>query len=286
LCADITTTLLWWTFLGYLASCSRQGEIPAPENATVSQGARSPISSARAQRRSLAVTGLAAAACLVLICGNILDLAGNAWYWKARDYEELGKALLARRAAGARAVDAWKKALDYYGEAVWASCPYHRCGILVSRGKMLEGLHALTSDDGLRREALASYDYAIALQPENPYPRADRARLLASTAPAGKMGEALQAWKTAIERDPYNPVFHADFALAYLKAGDLTRAKGEMRRSIEIFPFSTSVRLNLAKLLLRKGLKAEARDQLLEVLKMEPENRQAKEFLEGTGNSP
>jgi len=86
---------------------------------------------------------------------------------------------------------------------------------------------------------------------------------------AGKLAEAVAQFKQALEADPTHAGAHNNLGVAYERLGR-EEALGQFKQAIELRPDFTHAHFNLARLLMRKGRRAEAIAQLQRTIQVDP----------------
>jgi arylsulfatase A-like enzyme/tetratricopeptide (TPR) repeat protein len=133
-----------------------------------------------------------------------------------------------------------------------------------------ENVDALTVSAGVldtlgkKEEARTYYERAIAVEPESKYLRVSLAFNLASS---GRIGEAIEVYKTLTEEYPGDAVLHQYLGIAYGFQGDYAAAIDSLKQAIYIRPTPTAY-FNLAVAYRQTGEIAEA----VRYLKMYLEN--------------
>jgi tetratricopeptide (TPR) repeat protein len=151
---------------------------------------------------------------------------------------------------------------------------------VLAKAPSFEALQA--PDLGRRFERLLSSERLIAPDPED---RSDAELGAVHLGRAAKLEEggdqeaALRELMQAVYLDPYGARGHLLLARAYRSAGEGEKAVSELRVSLWCRE-DPGVRLELASLLRERGLGTEARAEAQRVLKAEPANAAAREFLE------
>jgi tetratricopeptide (TPR) repeat protein len=104
-------------------------------------------------------------------------------------------------------------------------------------------------------EALAAYEKAVKLRPEEP----EVAKALASVYTAqGKHDSAAQVWASLVQRAPDRSEYHLGLALAKQKAGRSKEAAQDLRKAIELNPRLAAAHQALAEIQQQQGQAAEA----------------------------
>ena len=93
---------------------------------------------------------------------------------------------------------------------------------------------------------------------------------------AGQFREALAFYQKAVELDPQNPLAHHNLGAALGRAGDHRRALHHLQRSLELNPSSPHARFDLATALSRVGRLELAADQFSRALEIDPSDLEAR----------
>lgn len=154
-----------------------------------------------------------------------------------------------------------------------------------SAGAFLQrGNRALVA--GRLDEAVAAYRRAVEADPEAVEARRNLALALLRHGDAKAAVEALQA---GLAHDPQRVWLHFDLGNAYLAAGEPELAVGAFQRAVELVGDFTDARFNLANTLVSLGRWQEAAEQLEAVLGEQPDNPRARYLaamaLHRTGHS-
>src|SRR5206468_3711680 len=118
--------------------------------------------------------------------------------------------------------------------------------------------------------AIADYEKAIELDPANPKPHYNRARLVQFY--KRDMDGALRGFTRAIELDPTdgNNYFARGNIKRMLKRPDLAGAEADYRRAMELAPWLNGPAINVGILLYDRGAYDEARTALSRGIELDP----------------
>lgn len=126
---------------------------------------------------------------------------------------------------------------------------------------------ALTSA-GLFDDAVASYERALALQPD--YGKA--LNNLADTLMAlGRQDEAIRRYEAAVAIDPRAPEPHNNLGAALWRKGDLARAERELREALRLSPEYAEAYFNLGHTAIRAGRVKDAASHFERAATLKPE---------------
>ena len=189
--------------------------------------------------------------------------------------------------------DAWEKARAAFDAAaerdaqsalarIAAACCAERLGDLEGAAARLTGAANLAADDGavyfglgyccerLSRPPEAANHYRRAIR-TCPTFRAARERLAALHLVAGQLDEAIEQYREMVVEDPGDVDLHLTLASLLLHRSDPLGAVDEYERALTIEPDNWQARDDLADTLEQAGLYREAVEQLLEMVRKQPE---------------
>jgi tetratricopeptide (TPR) repeat protein len=126
-------------------------------------------------------------------------------------------------------------------------------------------------------QALESFDRAVQLDPDSASAQNNLGVLLIGMS---RPEQAIEHLKLAKELDPGNGEIYFNLGNAYLATGDRAAALSAYRRAVDMNPAQIDAKSQIAGLLLEQGQLAESKQLWDEILKLQPENRQA---LRGLG---
>jgi Flp pilus assembly protein TadD len=132
----------------------------------------------------------------------------------------------------------------------------------------LLALGSILEQNGQRREAVAKYRAAIAVDPNNGFAMNNLAYNLAET--GGDLDEALQYAKQALERAPLHPSFSDTLAWIYVRKQMNDTAIQIFSNLIRRNPDDPGIRYHYAVALLQQGDRARARTELQAALSRKP----------------
>jgi tetratricopeptide (TPR) repeat protein len=87
---------------------------------------------------------------------------------------------------------------------------------------------------------------------------------------AGRHGEALDHFRSALEHDPESAEANSVYGLMLLQLGRAAEAEGPLRRAVDIAPSHAALRMNLAQWLAHEGRLGAAIEQVADVVAKEP----------------
>jgi len=256
----ISTDLLWWFILAFFSSKMQQkGEEDGPWPAL------RPFASVTVALVSIMI--------LILFFMNMRVTVANYFVYEGKKYEDEGR---------------WEQSLGAFNNAVIydpSNYKYH-----LYRGKMLENFSRQIQSipPSVVNEVVSSYQNAIALNPFDPYSLADLGRFLGYLSDRGdssRTAESVRYYEKAIAIDQYNPMFYGDLGNVYAGAGDIDKAMDYYRMSLQVYPSSALVYVNMATLLIQRKDREGARKYLVKALEIEPDYGRARSMLEGLENS-
>lgn len=96
----------------------------------------------------------------------------------------------------------------------------------------------------------------------------------------GRFDLAEESYLKALSMDPALAVAHYNLALTLRKKGDMAGYVAELETAVRSDPYFVAANLDLAHIYISQGRAAEARDMLKRVLRVDPQNRRAKEYLQ------
>jgi putative inorganic carbon (HCO3(-)) transporter len=251
----ISTDLLWWFILAFFSSKMQQnGEEEGPGPAL------RPFASVTVVLVSIMI--------LILFFMNMRVAVANHYVCEGKKYEDGGK---------------WEQSLSAFNNAViYDPCNYR---YHLYRGKMLENFSRQIQSipPSVVDEVVRSYQNAIALNPFDPYSLADLGRFLGYLSDRGdssRTAESVRCYEKAIAIDQYNPMFYGDLGNVYAGAGNIDMAMHYYRRSLQVYPASALVYVNMATLLIQRKDREGARKYLVKALEIDPGYRRARSMLE------
>ena len=151
---------------------------------------------------------------------------------------------------------------------------------LALRPGLVEGWNELGQCLGAQQKwqpALAAFEHASKLRPEDPVFWAFRAKVLMGL---GRNPEAIDCYRKAVELKPNYAEAHAALGDQYSMAGKTTEAIAAYEAAIKAKPDYAMAFLNLGVMLTRQGQLDEATQKLTHVLTLEPNNTVAKDYLQ------
>lgn len=125
-------------------------------------------------------------------------------------------------------------------------------------------------------EAVEAFRRAVEARPD--YGEARRSLALA-LARRGEHEAAIRELETALEDDSGNVWLHLDLGNVYRAQERLDEAAGALRRAVELAPDFAAARFNLGSLLVALERWEEAREHLAATVALEPENARARHLL-------
>jgi Tfp pilus assembly protein PilF len=140
----------------------------------------------------------------------------------------------------------------------------------------LVGLGILAGSEGDLEEALRMYETALTTAPRFSPVYLNLGSLYASQ---GELHKALAAFDTAIDIDPFLPQAHFNRGVILQKLGKGSAALHSYKTAVDLAPIFVAARINLGLLEANRGKYKDAAAQFMEVLRIDPENRKAKEAL-------
>lgn len=147
-------------------------------------------------------------------------------------------------------------------------------------GKMLEAYSYINADadDNLRvvNGAIYAYNQAISLRPGNPYPYADKGRILSRW---GEKEQAEQQYRLALKLDPYNPVFLTDLASLLEWTAQYRQAESLLLKACEINFMSSHSYGSLGIFYFWHGNYQKAEKFFTEAHVLEPKNTEYTKYL-------
>jgi tetratricopeptide (TPR) repeat protein len=123
------------------------------------------------------------------------------------------------------------------------------------------------AERGNDAEALAAYDRALRLEPENPSGLRGAAALFLRAKLNAKAAAALEI---VVRKEPADAQAHADLGAAYFATGNLEGAEKEFQQALRLNPKSAATLLGQANLLLRRGEEEQAIQVLRQVVLLAP----------------
>lgn|GEM_PF-6524027 len=270
--STLPTTFLWWFLLAASCYWAVPGEEVAPE-----------------QRPDFRRKWLIAPAGLILLFSagmavySVHALKGNYFFGKAQNINEEARELMSAGAGTPVLCERAGKSFEFFSQALLLDGLRERYWL--SAGKFQEEWGLRTRLQIWLEGAIKCYRQACLLNPLDPYPLADLGRLY------GQMGLRLggryrelsiQSYRAALEKDPYNAHFWKDLGNTLMFMGRFKEAEEAYRKSLEILP-GAGIHLSMGILSHKSGDEKSAREHFMEVLRLEPENRQARDFLENGG---
>jgi tetratricopeptide (TPR) repeat protein len=150
---------------------------------------------------------------------------------------------------------------------------------LALRPGLVEGWNELGQCLGAQQNwqpALAAFEHASKLRPEEPVFWAFRAKVLVGL---GRNVEAIDCYRKAVELNPSYADAHAALGDQYAMTGKTAEAIAEYEAAIKAKPDYAMAYLNLGVMLTRQGRLGEATQKLTHVLTLEPSNTVAKDYL-------
>ncbi|MGV8119729.1 MAG: O-antigen ligase family protein [Candidatus Xenobiia bacterium LiM19] len=253
--STISTDLIWWFIAAWFSSLSQ----PADEEKE---------SPSRLHPFAGIATALVSLLILILFFINTRVAVANYYVNEGKKYESDRK---------------WELSLNAFNNAVIYNPHYYKYHLY--RGKMLENFSRQfsTVPPPLINEVVRSYQNAITLNPFDPYSLADMGRFLGYLSDNGdtsRTAEAIRFYEKAIAIDNYNPMFCGDLGNVYAGAGNTDKALYYYRRSLEVYPSSALVYVNMATLLLRRNDQEGARKYLMNALEIDPDYKMARSMLQ------
>jgi protein O-mannosyl-transferase len=116
-------------------------------------------------------------------------------------------------------------------------------------------------------EAIALYEKALRLKPDDSVGQSDLAMTLAKT---GRLDAAVPHLQKAIELQPRRAAFHFNYGIILVPQGRLDAAAAEYNTAIQLKPDFTEARNNLVNVLLMQNKFQEALDQALIAVRLQP----------------
>ncbi len=184
-----------------------------------------------------------------------------------------------------RVRDRWSAALRYMGDAYRVRGAYEDAVVAYRRAlearpdepRTAEGLglallaagHGEASEEALRSSVGADSTRASAW-----------VNLAQALAQQGRDADEAAVLEEAVRRFPWDPLPHFRLGNARLRRRDLLAAASAFTRSVELDRALASPRIGLAQVLAAQGNLEEARRQATLALRFEPDNPQARRFLE------
>ena len=125
--------------------------------------------------------------------------------------------------------------------------------------------------------ALDAFLQAVALNPEN-----GRAQFMTATAlfSLGRFDLAFEQWKFLLEKDPamITGIALSQFTLSAVGSGRQEEGEHLLQALAEQHPDSADIRISLATLLKSRGMTAEAKDQLVDILVEKSGSREKQDY--------
>lgn len=144
----------------------------------------------------------------------------------------------------------------------------------LSKGRLLEKYSYINTDPNLNLKlfemAIKSYDMAIRLNPENPYPHADLARYCARWDLKEAREISLKEYKEALRLDKYNVPIMTDLALLYIRQKNYKEAEELFTRIVEIYPSGFMEQGNLGLIYMETGKEEQAKKQMEKLYELFP----------------
>ena len=203
--------------------------------------------------------------------GLISMLAAFTWGQKTLGEYYAQKGDFARQVMSAqqnpeKRAQAFKRSYYYFGRA--AKMDRENPAYWIRLGKVLEEYsYSLTNQKLLSQvvsQAENAYRTAISMEPKNPYPYADLARMMQRyglTVPAERYS------REAVRLDPYNPILNTHLAIILQAAGKPDEAEKYFRLAVEVYPPGADGYGNLGIFYFNLGRYAKAREMFTEALK-------------------
>lgn len=110
-------------------------------------------------------------------------------------------------------------------------------------------------------------------------PASERMKLGHAARHAGRTGEALEHYRSAVEQDPGSAEANSVYGLMLLQLGRAGEAEAPLRKAVEIAPGHAALRMNLAQWLAHRGDLDEAVGVVAGIVKDEPQHWWAWERL-------
>ncbi len=185
-----------------------------------------------------------------------------------------------------RAADIYfQKALENYDESLKINGMKPQYWL--SKGRLLEKYSYINKDQNLSLQlfemAIKSYDMAIRLNPENPYPHADLARYCSRWDLKEARDISMKEYKEALRIDKYNIPIMTDLALLYIREKKLIEAEELFQRIVEIYPSGFTEQGNLGLLYLETGKEELAKKQLEKLYELFPNSLAIEDIMNLNG---
>lgn len=166
----------------------------------------------------------------------------------------------------------FQKALDNYDQAIKINS--FKPEYWLNRGRLLEKYSYINKDQKLSLQlfemTITSYEKAILINPENPYPHADVARYCARWDFKEATEIAMKEYKEALRLDKYNVPIMTDLALLYIRQKNYKQAEELFTRVVEIYPPGFMEQGNLGILYLETGKADLAKKQMEKLYELLP----------------
>lgn len=181
-------------------------------------------------------------------------------------YLRLGVSVLAVVCLG---VISWKRNQDYRTEAlIWADTVAKR----PANPRAQENYGKALMKERRFAEAIAPLQESLRLTPKAQIDPELYSNLAMAFTELGRSSEAIAVYEKALALRPDDPLVHYNLGNAFLRVNDPAKAERSFRRAITLDPEFIPAKGNLGMLLLRRGDQAGAEEQFQAIRSLEPSN--------------